>query len=96
MKRLSVFCFTMLLCLGILAGCASEESSVLPDTGSSEPGQSVSGPQQSAEESEGTSEEAPDESEETPAESEGTAVGTPTVYMTMVRYQSPLPFPRAG
>lgn len=75
MKRLSVFCFTMLLCLGILAGCASEEPSVSPDAGSSESSQSVSGPQQSAEESEGTSEEAP-------AESEDASAGTPTVYMS--------------
>ena len=75
MKRLSVFCFTLLLCLGMLAGCSSEEPIVTSGADSSETGQSVSEPQQSVEENEGTY-------EETPAESGDTSTGAPTVYMT--------------
>ena len=59
MKRLSVFCFTILLCLGMLAGCASEEPSVSSGGNSSEAGRSASEPQQSVEESEDTSAGAP-------------------------------------
>ena len=75
MKRLSVLCLAILLCIGMLAGCASEEAPVLSGTNSSEASQSASEPQQSAEESEGTS-------EETPTESGDTSTGMPTVYMT--------------
>lgn len=75
MKRLSVFFLTMLLCLGMVAGCSSEEPAVSSGADPSETGQSVSEPQQSVEESEGASEEAP-------AESGDTSTGAPTVYMT--------------
>lgn len=75
MKRISVLCLAILLCIGMLAGCASEEAPVSSGTNSSEASQSASEPQQSAEESEGTS-------EETPTESRDTSTGTPTVYMT--------------
>ena len=75
MKRLSVFCFAMLLCLGMLAGCASEESPISSGINSSEAIQLASEPQQSAEESEGTS-------EETSTEFGDTSTGMPIVYMT--------------
>lgn len=75
MKRLSVFFLTMLLCLGVVAGCSSEELAVSSGADPSETGQSASEPQQSVEESEGTS-------EETPAESGDTSTGAPIVYMT--------------
>ncbi len=75
MKRLSVFCFAALLCIGMLAGCASEDPTVSSGVDSSESSQPVSEPQQSAEESEGAS-------EETPAESGDTSTGAPIVYMT--------------
>lgn len=75
MKRLSVFCFTILLCIGMLTGCASEEAPVSSDANSSEASQSVSAPQQSADESVGTS-------EEPQTESGAPSADTPTVYMT--------------
>lgn len=75
MKRLSVLCLTMLLCIGMLAGCASEESPVSSNSSSSETSQPVSEPAQSSEESDGVSEEDSDESG-------ATSTGTPTVYMT--------------
>lgn len=75
MKRLSVLCLAMLLCIGLLAGCASGETPVSLGTNSSEASQSASEPQQSAEESN-------DASEETPDEFGDTSTGTSTVYMT--------------
>ena len=75
MKRLSILCLAMLLCLGMLAGCASEGAPVSSDSSSSETSQPASEPSQSAEASDGAS-------EELPAESGDTSTGTPTVYMT--------------
>ncbi|HIS68723.1 MAG TPA: DUF362 domain-containing protein [Candidatus Gallacutalibacter stercoravium] len=75
MKRLSILCLAMLLCLGMLAGCASEEAPVSSDSSSLETSQPASEPSQSAEASGGAS-------EELPAESGDTSTGTPTVYMT--------------
>lgn len=75
MKRLSVFCFAILLCIGMLTGCASEEAPVSSDANSSEASPSASEPQQSADENAGTS-------EETLTESGDSSTGTPTVYMT--------------
>ncbi len=75
MKKLSFLCLVMLLCIGILAGCASEEAPVSSESSSLETNRPASKPSQSLEESEGTS-------EETPTESGNTSTGTPTVYMT--------------
>lgn len=36
MKKLSVLCLTLLLCIGMLAGCTSEETPVLSDSNSSQ------------------------------------------------------------
>lgn len=76
MKRLSALCFAILLCIGMLAGCASEEPPVSSGANSSAASQSVPTPQQPADESAGSV------SEETPPESGDPSAGTPTVYMT--------------
>ncbi len=75
MKRLSVLCFAMLLCIGLLAGCAYEEVPPSSESASSQTSLPVSEPPQSSEESNGAS-------EETSPESGDTSAGTPTVYMT--------------
>ena len=75
MKKLSAFCLAMLLCIGMLTGCASEEPSVSSDSSSSETSRPASEPSQSSGENGGVSEEDSDESGAIPA-------GTPTVYLT--------------
>lgn len=75
MKKLSFLCLIILLCIGILAGCASEETPVSLDNSSSEISMQASELLQLSEESDGASEEISDESSDT-------FIGTPTVYMT--------------
>ena len=75
MKKLSAFCLAMLLCVGMLVGCASEEPPVSSDSSSSETSRPASEPSQSSGENGGVSEEDSDESGAIPA-------GTPTVYLT--------------
>ena len=78
MKRFTAFCSAILLCVGLLSGCASEEvpdsSSPASDgvsSGSSQP----SSPSSQPSEENGSTEEAPDGSEEPSGE-------PPAVYMT--------------
>ncbi len=68
MRKLSVLCFVMLLCLGMLSGCASGEVPVTSDGSSSETGLSSFEPSQPAN---GESEQM-----------EAPPKGIPTVYMT--------------
>lgn len=75
MKRLSVLCSAMLLCLGLLAGCTPEAATVSSDRSSSE----VSLPSSERPQS---SEESGNLSEEPQAESEDISNAAPTVYMT--------------
>lgn len=75
MKKVSVFCFVILSCIGILAGCTSDGLFVSSGSSSSQNSLPASDPSQSLGESDGAS-------EETSAESGGTSTGTPTVYMT--------------
>lgn len=75
MRKMIVFCFTILLCIGLLAGCASEESSAPSDTLSSETNSLDSEPTQTPEEDDAASEAAPSESEDPSSTA-------PVVYMT--------------
>ena len=75
MKKVSFLCFVLLVCIGLLAGCASTEPPVSSDSSSSESSLPASEPSQPLEENDAAS-------EETPAESGDTPTGVPTVYMT--------------
>lgn len=75
MKKVSVFYFVILSCIGMLAGCTSDGLSASSGSSSSQNSLPASDPSQSLGESDGVS-------EETSAESGGTSTGTPTVYMT--------------
>ena len=75
MKKVSFLCFVLLVCIGLLAGCASTEPPVSSDSSPSESSLPASEPSQPLEENDAAS-------EETPAESGDTPTGVPTVYMT--------------
>ena len=75
MKKVSFLCFVLLVCIGLLAGCASTEPPVSSDSSPSESSLPASEPSQPLEENDAAS-------EETPAESGDTSTGAPTVYMT--------------
>ena len=75
MKKVSFLCFVLLICIGLLAGCASTEPPVSSDSSPSESSLPASEPSQPLEENDAAS-------EETPAESGDTPTGVPSVYMT--------------
>lgn len=75
MKKVSFLCFVLLVCIGLLTGCASTEPPVSSDSSPSESSLPASEPSQPLEENDAAS-------EETPAESGDTPTGVPTVYMT--------------
>ena len=75
MKKVSFLCFVLLVCIGLLAGCASTEPPVSSDSSPSESSLPASEPSQPLEENDAAS-------EETPAESGDTPTGVPSVYMT--------------
>lgn len=75
MKKVSFLCFVLLVCIGLLTGCASTEPPVSSDSSPSESSLPASEPSQPLEENDAAS-------EETPAESGDTPTGVPSVYMT--------------
>lgn len=75
MKKVSFLCFVLLVCIGLLAGCASTEPPVSSDSSPSESSLPASETSQPLEENDAAS-------EETPAESGDTPTGVPSVYMT--------------
>ena len=83
MKKISGFCLTAILCMGLLAGCASEGPGDPSDSSSPETEQSSAGQPQMQEESSAGSEEASETSSASGMDFAGTpSAGTPTVYMT--------------
>ena len=61
MKKVSFLCFVLLVCIGLLAGCASTEPPVSSDSSPSESSLPASEPSQPLEENDAASEETPAE-----------------------------------
>lgn len=80
MKKISGFCLMTILCIGLLAGCASEGPADPSDSSSPETEQPLAGQPQMQEESSAGSEEASETSSASGMDSAGTpSAGTPTV-----------------